>query len=619
MPEHIESVQNSDLEVGLHGHICLFYEGETELLTPVIPFIQQGVALGERCVYLHGGEQALERVLENAILGQEHDLKELVLLPVRETWLKGGGFNASRLMELLRTLCAGAIGDGFKGVRVICDMGWAGWDPKRIELLSEFELGLNRFAEQNEATLLCLYNRKAFPSEQMLDLAKNHPQLVIGGKLCSNPFFVPPDRHRHAIRATLDLDLFLAAVQTAASAVSDGERLRQELEQAYAALARKIYENWQEEDTLRAYEKELDEKNETLLAQKRRLQTVLQHIPAILMAFDPDDRLAACNHEFERVTGFRAEEVMGKPMLELVNVEGVLREEVVTAHSPQGGDYRGREWSLRCRDGSFRSISWSNFSRYVQIPGWINWIVGIDLTPKIQAELGLRSLKEELEARTGDLEAFAHAVFSDLSGQLSRIGSYCTVIKELDGAVLSPQCRELLRSINEATFEMSGQITALQRFITLAAGGLQPEEVDLTEMATEIAAQLRETGSKRPVTFQVEHGMTATGDKKLLRLALEQLLENAWNFASGVQHPVIQFGTTQVEGERSFYLRDNGPRSVGNPQLQLQLLAPRRLNTASHPSCGIGLATVQRIISLHRGKIWASGGIDNGSTLYFQV
>lgn len=614
--ERKESVEGSLERVSCHDHLCLLYQGETEILTPVIPFIQKGVALGERCVYLHSGEETLERVLKNALLGQKHDIGALILLPAQEAWLKGGSFDPARVLHLLQALCAGAAGDGFKGTRIICDMGWAGQDPKRIGLLREFEQALNRFAAQNEVTLLCLYKREALPPEQMLELSKIHPHLVLDGQLCDNPFFIPPDRTPHPVRARSELDLFLTAVQSTSAIAAEREKLRQELEQAYAALARKIYENWQEEDSLRASEKELHEKDEALLTHKRRLQTILQHIPTILMAFDASNHLTACNHEFERVSGYRVEEAMGMPLLEVFYAEAALSEAVIGAHPAEGGDYRGRQWNLRCKDGSLKSVCWSNMSRYVPIPGWANWITGVDVTLRVNAEYELQSLSDELDERTGELEAFGFAVSHDLSGQLSKITGHCAAMQELYGVALSPQCREMLRSIHDATREMVGRLTALQRFTTLSAAGVEPEEVDLSAMASEIAASLRGAGAKRPVTFRIEDGVTATGDKKLLRLAMEQLLENAWNYTLDVQHPVIQFGTAEVEGERSFFVSDNGPRPDGKPGAHLP---GRKLDNADRLCCGIGLATVQRIITLHHGRIWAADQSGKGGTLYFTV
>ncbi len=614
MQESKEPVELPGLDqVHPHDHLCLLYEAETDILEPVIPFIQKGVALGERCVYLNAGADTLERVLRNAVSGQKRDIGALKMLPVQETWLKDSVFDPARVMELLSALCSGAAEDGFKGTRVICEMGWAARDAERIELLCQFELSLNRFAKSHDVTLLCLYNRQYFPPERMLELSRAHPHLVIGGKLCCNQLFRPPDGAGRG-GAAGELDSFLSAVRSSAETAADRDRLRLELEQAYAALARKIYENWQEEDTLRASEKELHEKDEALLAQKRRLQTILQHIPAMLMAFDADGSLSACNHEFERVTGFRAEEVMGKAMLELIPADAELREQVVAAHPQQGGDYRGREWSIGCKDGSLKSVSWSNISRYVPIPGWTNWIIGLDVTSRIHAEIGLRSLREELDARTGELEAFGYVIFHDLKGQLAKISGHCATIQESFGAV--PQCRETLRGIHQATLEMVERIAALQSLTAFAADGLQPEQVDLSAIASEIAAQLQGAGGERPVTFDIEDGVMATGDKKLLRLAMEQLLENAWNCTLSVKHPVIQFGTARVEGELSYYVSDNGPRFAG--ALRAQLPLPESAD-GERFFCGVGLAAVQRIIALHRGRIWAADEAGTGGTMFFQV
>ncbi|MBJ6750614.1 MEDS domain-containing protein [Geomonas anaerohicana] len=598
--------------VNSHDHLCLLYQDESEVLNLVLPFIQKGIAIGERCVYLHAAQDRLERLLQSVLETQKQDIGALVLLPVKQAWFSGGAFKLERVMELLRNICTGATADGFSGTRIICDMAWAAKDPKAQELLHRFERELTAFAEEQDTALLCLYDRRPFTAELLLELVRIHPGLVSGGRVCRNPLFIPPGLPHRKKAAVCELDVFLAAAQRMTMVEAESERLKQELEQAYAALARKIYENWQEEDTLRANEQQIHEKDEALLANRRRQQTILQHLPAIMMAFDNSDRLAACNHEFERISGFRGEEVMGKPMLELLQVEGALREDVVSAHPPQGGDYRGREWYLRCKDGSAKLISWSNISRYVPITGWMNWIIGLDMTSRVQAEHGLRVLKVELETRSAELVAIGEAVSHDLGGRLERIAGDCGRLQKHHKSQLDPPGRELLESISTAARELGGAVAALERMTALTAAELQPVEVDLSAMASEIAAQLSDHG-QRPVDFRIEDGVTVTGDKEMLRLAMEHLLENAWHSTIGVKHPVIRFGTAQVEGERSCYVSDNGPRLGAS-------LREATGGSGSERSChGIGLATVQRIINLHRGRIWSAEQAGKGATLYFQV
>ncbi|GAW67203.1 histidine kinase [Geoanaerobacter pelophilus] len=613
--EETKELEFADIgAVNCHDHICLVYQGETEIYHPVLPFIQSGIATGERCVYLHAAEERLERLLQSALSSQQDDSGALILFPLKEVWLKDGSFKQERVLKLLQEICAAAIDDGFSGTRVICDMGWAAREPKRQELLQRFERELTAFASQNDVTLLCLYSRDLFAAEGGLELAKLHPQVIVDGRTCGNPFYFPLASESRSRAARCELDVFLTTAQKMTALTAESDRLKQELEQAYGALARKIYENWQEEDTLRASEKEMQEKDEALLEHKRKLQTILQHIPALLMAFDSGDRLAACNHEFERATGFRVEEVIGKPMLELLHVEGELRKEVVSAHPREGGDYRGREWNLRCRDGSVRTVAWSNISRYVPIRGWSNWIVGLDMTARHHAENALKGLRDELEARSAELEAFGEAVSHDLSARLAGIGEDCREMRELYGGELSTPCRRLLEKVSVAALELAGPIDAMQRLTALTAAGLQPEEVNLSAMASEIAEKLSDTVT-RPVTFRIEGGVTVTGDREMLRLAMEQLLENAFNCTAGVKHPVIKFGTAQVKGERSFYVSDNGPRQG---EQQGKGLAGKG-EGQERISSGIALATVQRIINLHRGRIWCADQTGRGGTLYFQV
>ncbi len=609
MEEEKSPVEITDIGVvNVHDHLCLMYRDDEELLGAVLPFIQGGLSLGERCVYLHAAEKRLEEVLQNAVDGNKEDSGALILLPLRQTWLRGGALKQDRIMELLGDICSGAASDGFSGTRIVCDMSWALRDTKSQQMLHHFERNLTAFAAASETALLCLYDRRSFGDERLLDLARIHPSLICSGRVCENPLHLPVGMRAPVLS---ELDTFFAASHRLTAVIDDGERLKNELEQAYSALAKKIYENWQEEDTLRATEKEMQEKDEALLANRRRQYTILQHLPAIMLAFDSGDRLAACNHEFERVTGFRGEEVMGKAMLELLHVEAEQREEVVVHHPREGGDYRGREWRLRCKDGSLRLVSWSNISHYVPVNGWANWILGIDVTPRV-AEPALRTAKEELEVRTAELEAFGQAISHDLAGRLARISGDCSGLKQFHAPQLAPGCRELLQDIEKAAAELAGPIEALKRMTALTATGIRPVVVDLSAMAAEIAAQLS-GAARRPVDFRIEDGVTVTGDKEMLRLAMEQLLENAWHSTMGVKHPVIRFGTAQVRGERSIYVSDNGPRDAEAPG------EPDGKGQGERICCGIGLATVQRIINLHRGRIWSAEQAGKGGTLYFQV
>ncbi|MBJ6727600.1 MEDS domain-containing protein [Geomesophilobacter sediminis] len=600
-------------EIPSHDHLCLLYQGEAELIPAVVSFIEKGVKGGERCLYFNSGEQLLDRVLKNAVAAQKSGVKVLVSLSREESWTRGGGFDVGRVIAYLTELAMAAGSEGFKGVRFICDMGWAVSERVGGEVLMDFEARLNGFVVQHHASVLCLYNRTVFAPELLLEIVKLHPNLDFGGKICPNLLHVPTEQFQHPSRRASELEIFIGAMRRASAAALEAKQLRQELEQAYAALARKIYENWQEEDTLRASEQQIHEQDDALKEHKRRLRTILQHLPALLAAFDADHRLVSCNHEFERVTSYRAEEVMGKRMRDLFDPEAA--EEMSAAHPASGGDYRGREWQIRTKDGGLRCVSWSNISKYVTITGWPNWIMGIDITQRVRVEDRLRGLSSEVNRHSRELEGFSYAVSHDLSGQVAKISGFCREMQEACGAALPQSCQAMLQQINDASVEMVERIMALLRFTMLFSGDLSPEDVDLSAMANEIAARLAVRAGERPVVFNIEEGIVVRGDEKLLRLAMEQLLENAWSSALREDHPVIHFGTAQVEGERSIFISDNGAREEAgydNP------FDPGWGGT-SPLGRGIGLATVHKIISLHRGKIWAAETGAKGATLYFRV
>ena len=143
--------------------------------------------------------------------------------------------------------------------------------------------------------------------------------------------------------------------------------------------------------------------------------------------------------------------------------------------------------------------------------------------------------------------------------------------------------------------------------------------VDLSGIAQTIAADLRRSEPNRKAEFSITPGLVATGDPRLLRVALENLLGNAWKYTS--KHPTarIEFGTTEREGAGVYFVRDDG---AGFDMAQVgKLFAPfRRLHGASEfEGTGIGLATVQRIIHRHGGRIWAEGAVDQGATFYFTL
>ena len=210
----------------------------------------------------------------------------------------------------------------------------------------------------------------------------------------------------------------------------------------------------------------------------------------------------------------------------------------------------------------------------------------------------------ELETANCELEAFNYTVAHDLRNPLTWIGGYSNLLLRIYGESLAEQHRDFLVQISAGVVDMHQLIEALLNFARFGRCEISLDPVDLSGMAWEISAELMRVEPARHVDWQIAPGVTVHGDRRLLRVALKNLLENAWKYTGQVEHAVIVFGVA-TEGE--FYVSDNG---IGFTEENAALMfKPFQRLTGSEEfrGHGIGLATVQRIIQRHGGMIWAEG------------
>ena len=225
---------------------------------------------------------------------------------------------------------------------------------------------------------------------------------------------------------------------------------------------------------------------------------------------------------------------------------------------------------------------------------------------------------EQLEAANQELASFAYSVSHDLRAPLRSVDGFSHILLESCGEQLSADAQNYLRRIRGASQRMAEIIDALLALSRLTRQQLEPTHVDLSAMATDIANDLtRDTA--RTAHLAVEPGVTAWGDAHLLRAVLENLLGNAWKFTRNREPAEIVFGRTTGRAPVTYYVRDNG---AGFDMAYVDKLfgAFQRLHgTSEFEGNGIGLATVQRIVRRHGGRVWAEGIVDGGATFYFTL
>lgn len=225
----------------------------------------------------------------------------------------------------------------------------------------------------------------------------------------------------------------------------------------------------------------------------------------------------------------------------------------------------------------------------------------------------------ELEAANKELEAFSYSVSHDLRAPLRSIGGFSQALLEDYADSLDAQGKNYLQRVRAATLRMAQLIDDLLELSRVTRGEMRREKVDLSALAKAVAADLQKAQPERQVEFHIADGLVTEADPRLLRVVLENLVENAWKFTFQNLGATIEFGAIQRDGKPVYFLRDDG---VGFDMAYAHKLfgAFQRLHAPTEfPGTGIGLATVQRIVHRHGGRVWAEGEVERGATFYFTL
>lgn len=240
---------------------------------------------------------------------------------------------------------------------------------------------------------------------------------------------------------------------------------------------------------------------------------------------------------------------------------------------------------------------------------------------RINTELEQRVIERtrQLEVANRELEAFAYAVSHDLRAPLRSMSGFSQILQETLPAGLDDKSLHYLQRIHDASMRMSGLIEDLLSVSRVTRTALVPQVVDLSALWLESATVVRERFPGREVTLEVHPDMSVHGDIRLLRIALENLLDNAWKYSAHQPHALITAGSQLQDQETIYFVRDNG---IGFDMAYAgKLFWPfQRLHAQSQfAGTGIGLVTVQRVVAMHGGRVWADAQPERGATFYFTI
>jgi len=325
------------------------------------------------------------------------------------------------------------------------------------------------------------------------------------------------------------------------------------------------------------------------------------------------------------------DQIIGRSVLEFVppDFRKIARERMQTNQAYAGHKSPVYEQKLLRLDGTEIDIDLRGMPIQYQGGEAIQFIAR-DITERKQAEEEIQKLNQELEQRVAErtaqlevtnkeLEAFAYSVSHDLRAPLRSIDGFSQVLLEEYQEKVDEQGKDYLQRVRSASQRMGQLIDDMLNLSRVTRSEIIIQQVNLSEMFQEISEELHENQPERQVEFIIRKGIKVKGDSRLLRIVLENLIGNAWKFTSNHTTAQIEFGVQHKNETLVYYVRDDGA-GFNMKYAQKLFGAFQRLHKAAEfPGTGIGLATVQRVIHRHGGKVWAEGETEKGATFYFTI
>lgn len=352
-------------------------------------------------------------------------------------------------------------------------------------------------------------------------------------------------------------------------------------------------------------------------------------LPDGVIVVGRDGRIIISNPASTEMFGYSHDELAGAP------VDGLLPELLRDGHSSHRARFHhdpktrpmgvGRELFGKHRDGSEFPVEIS-LSPLTNEGRMLVTAIIRDISDRKANELKLRQTAESLEQRSVQLEAanrelgsFTYSVSHDLRAPLRGIDGFSQALIEDCDDVLDKRGKRYLRHVRESAQEMGNLIDDLLQLSRMTRGELRRTETNLSDLVRDVARSLEASDPDRNVEWQIDECALVLADERLLRIALENLIGNAWKFTGNREHARIRFGERCRHDKSEYFVEDNG---AGFDMAYVhKLFGPfQRLHaTTEFEGTGIGLATVQRIVHRHGGQVWAEGVVDEGATFAFTL
>jgi PAS domain S-box-containing protein len=409
----------------------------------------------------------------------------------------------------------------------------------------------------------------------------------------------------------------IATLQTMADQLANAiinarlyEQLQQELEERKRAEQEILKLNAELEDRVRR-------RTLALQASEEKFRALAENNPLQITRYAHNGRYLYVNHlrgnsflQPQDIIGKTVREVLGD--IPIVDFAEACIQQVFDTQQP-----------LRTEYELFNSVAVWWLAPEFDPTGKVTSVIAttLDITERKRMEQVLRQRSMELQAANRELEAFSYSVSHDLRAPLRAIDGFSRILQDDFHKDLPEDAQKHLQRISDAAIQMGRLIDDMLRLSRVTRAELHRDLVDFSSLAMEVGRELASRDADRQVALYVQPGLTAYADERLLRLALENLMNNAWKFSQKNHQAHIEVGQAENTSRNiaAYFVRDNG---VGFNMAYADKLfgAFQRLHRADEfPGTGIGLAIVQRVIHRHGGQIWAESEPGKGAVFYFTL
>lgn len=363
---------------------------------------------------------------------------------------------------------------------------------------------------------------------------------------------------------------------------------------------------------------------ESLLRAKEEWELTFDSVPDMIAILDNNHRIMRVNEPMARRLGLKAEECVGMSCYKCVH--GLSGPPPFCPHARTISDGRQHFGEVHedTLGGDFLVSTTPLRDKQGRVIGSVH--VAHDITERKKAEARIMALNEqlrlkidELSSANKELEAFSYSVSHDLRSPLRSIDGFSQEILEDYSDKLDENGRDSLRRIRAASQRMGLLIDGLLNLSRLSRSEIVLGKVDLSALAHDVAGNLQKSQPEREVRVVIAEGLIEDGDERLLYVLFQNLLGNAWKFTERRTNARIEFGASRAEGNPAYFVRDNGAGFDMTYSDKLFRPFQRLHDAADFSGTGIGLATVQRIIHRHSGRVWAEGEVGKGATFYFTL